>query len=46
MVEILIFTYYERLICLKYTDNFLGLFGQSFRRYKHCNVVTLNRLSQ
>ena len=46
MVEILIFTYYKTLICIKYTGKMLGLFGQSFRGYKHCKAVTLNRLSQ
>ena len=46
MVEILIFRYYKKLICLKYTGKILGLFGQSLRSYKHCKVVTLVRLSQ
>ena len=46
MVEILIFTYYKRLIFLKYTGKILGLFGQSFRSYKYCKAVNLNRLSQ
>ena len=46
MVEILIFKYYKRLICLKYTGKILGLFGQLFRSYKHCKVVILIRLSQ
>ena len=46
MVEILISTYYKRLICLKYTGKILGLFGQLLRSYKHCKVVTLIRLSQ
>ena len=32
MVEILIFTYYKRVICLKYIDKTLGLFGQSFKK--------------
>ena len=46
MVEILFFTYYKRLICLKYAGKILGLFGQSLRSYKYCKVVTLIRLSQ
>ena len=27
---------------MKYTGKILGLFGQSFRSYKHCKVVALN----
>ena len=46
MVEILIFTYYKRFICLKYTGKILGLYGQSLRSYKHCKDVTLIKLSQ
>ena len=46
MVEIQIFTLYKRLIYLKYTGKILGLLGQSFRSYKHCKVVTHNKLSQ
>ena len=46
MVEIRFFTYYKRLICLKYTGKILGLFGRAFRSYRHCKVVTLIRLSQ
>ena len=46
MVEILIFTYYKRLICLKYTRKILGLLAQLFRSYKHYKVVTLIRFSQ
>ena len=41
MAEILIFTYYKSLTCMNYTGKLLGLFGQSFKSYKHYKVVTL-----
>ena len=41
MVEILIFTYYKRLICLKYTHKILGLLEQSFRSYIHIGISNI-----